>query len=95
MRQLEGKTLTTIDRKKPFRVVAVMDDSVRVIPEDGNGAKRKILRVRVEHIAALGLSKENCLDRIKQEYPDSQNKSYIASLALAVADASGCDCRKI
>ena len=40
VRQLEGTTLATLHQEKPFRVVAVLDDSVRVLPEDGSGAER-------------------------------------------------------
>ena len=84
--RLEGQTLTTLHQDKPFTVVAVLNDCVKVLPQDGGGAERTVRRDRIEHIAGLGLARDELRKRVADEYPDSQNTSYIAALANAVAD---------
>ncbi len=81
VRQLQGATLATLHRARPFTVVAVEDDCVRVLPQDGKGTERSVRRDRVEHVAGLGLPRDELRRRVAQEYPDSQNTSYIAALA--------------
>lgn len=88
IRQLEGETLETLAQCKRFRIVSVHDDSVRVCPEDGAGVERTVLRERIEYIASLGLAREELRERTGQEYPDSQNTSYIAALAFAVSSTA-------
>jgi hypothetical protein len=81
VRQFEGCTLATLHRAKPFTIVAVEDDCVRVMPRDGKGAERSVRRDRIKHVAGMGLPREEVRRRVAQEYPDSQNTSYIAALA--------------
>lgn len=78
VRQLEGATLFTLDRGKLFSVLAV--EGIRVLPQDGKGAERKIRRDRLERIAGLGLSRDELRRRVAEEYQGSQNTSYIAAL---------------
>lgn len=82
VRRLEGETLSTLHQNKPFTVVEVRDDCVLVRPEDGNGAVRLVRRDRIEHIAGLGLTGDELVQRVRQEYPDSRNTSYIAALGF-------------
>lgn len=85
VRALEGATLTTLHRSKPFRVVAVEEDRVRVVPVDGNGTERAVRRERVEHMAGLRFSRDEMVRRTAQEFPDSRNTSYMAAIAFAVS----------
>lgn len=85
IRALEGTTLPTLHRARLFRVEAVEDDRVRVVPTAGNRTERTILRERIEHMASLGVSREEMRRRAASEFPDSQNTSYMAALAFAAS----------
>lgn len=87
VRRLEGETLATLQQGKPFTVVEVRDDCVLVRPEDGGGAVRSVRRDRVEHVAGLGLAADELAHRVRQEYPDSRNTSYIAAIVSATTPA--------
>lgn len=85
VRQLEGTTLCTLHKSKPFTVVSVHTDCVRVVPEDGTGSERPIRRDRIEHMASLALQRDELRHRTQREYADSQNTSYIAAIVYEVS----------
>lgn len=78
---LKGATLTTLHRRKQFTVLAVDDEYVRVVPQDGVGKPRSVRRDRIEHIAHLGLERDRLVERTRQELLESRNTSYIAAIA--------------
>ena len=82
VRQLEGKTLLTPARSKPFRIVRVMGDRVEFVPVNGNGTVRWFPRADLEHIArqVVGLTAKEIQPRVRQEWPDDQNTSYVAAI---------------
>lgn len=82
VRKLEGTTLATLRRSKPFVVLAVEDDRVRILPRGGKGGERSVPRAHIERIAAMGLSREEARQRTAEEFPNSQNTSYIAAIAF-------------
>jgi hypothetical protein len=88
VRKLEGSMLSTVRYVKPFHVVAVRDESVQVQPEDGSGTIRSVPREHIERIAGLELQREEVYRRTRQEFPKSQNTSYIAAIAFAVSTRS-------
>ena len=85
VRDLEGSTLFTLHRNKPFDVDEVRDDEILVIPHDGKRKRRKILRRNIEIAVGLNIPKENLRKRVQQEFPDNQNSSYIAAIVSEVA----------
>ncbi len=87
VRQLEGATLAPLHHDKPFTVFSVLEDSVRLLPQDGTGSERSVRRDQIEHIAGLGVSREELRQRAAREFPGNQNTSYIAAIASAVAQA--------
>lgn len=89
VRALEGATLSTLHRAKTFRVVAVEEDCVRVVPTAGNGTERPVRRDRIEHMAGLGVSRGEMRRRAAREFPGSRNTSYMAALAFAASRPGG------
>ena len=85
VQSLQGKTLHTLTQKRPFQVVDVQDDQVVVLPISG---KKKpwppIRRDRIEYIASLKLPREQIRKRVREEFSDSVNPSYIAAIVNAV-----------
>jgi hypothetical protein len=80
VKQLEGTTLYTLWQHKPFKIVEVTTDLVRLVPQEGRLRRRNIRRDRIEHIAGLGLPQDILRKRVQQEYPESQNTSYYAAI---------------
>jgi hypothetical protein len=85
VRRLEGQTLNTLTRARPFTVLAVGQESVRLRPEIGKHSERCVPRRQIEHIASLGLPKEKLRQAALAEFPKSQNTSYIAALAFSAS----------
>ncbi len=81
VRRLEGETLTTLRNPSPFLVIAVGGANVRIVTRGGKGSPRSIPRAQIEHIAAQRLSREESRIKTMEEYPKSQNTSYIAAIA--------------
>lgn len=82
VRRLKGATLATLHHAKPFVVLAVDDDRVRIMTRDGKGGERSVPRDQIERIAALRLRREEFRQRTAEEFPNSQNTSYIAAIAF-------------
>jgi hypothetical protein len=80
VQELQGKTLLTLARQRPFRVVSVSSDRVEFVPENGNGNVRWFPRKDIELIAGLGLARDEIRPRLQQEWPSCQNTSYVASI---------------
>jgi hypothetical protein len=85
VRQLKGKTLKTLHRKKPFTVIDVLKDRVKVRPEGGNGTVRPLRGKVIEDFIDLGISREELRRRISDAHPDSRNTSYYAAIAYEVS----------
>jgi hypothetical protein len=85
VRQLKGQTLMTLYQNKPFTVVAVLKDRVKVRPEEGNGTERPLRGKVIEDFIDLGISREELRRRISDAYPDSRNTSYYAAIAYEVS----------
>jgi|SRR3954452_16088867 hypothetical protein len=83
VRQLEGATLVTLHNAKPFAVVEVDGNCVRLRTDGGKGSARSVRREQIEHIASLRLSREELRQRTQVEYPKNQNTSYIAAIVFA------------
>src|SRR5262245_11426816 len=83
--QLQGKTLQTLYRPKPFRVVSVQTDSVRVIPEEGKGKIRPIRLDRIEELFRQRLGKDELRRQALRLYPESRNTSYMAAIVHAIS----------
>jgi hypothetical protein len=82
IRAMEGETLHTLRRGKPFTVIAVHEDRVRVFPQDGKGSERSVPRDQIEYVANLELRQSEMRQAALQQYPKSQNTSYIAAIAF-------------
>lgn len=48
IRKLKGRTLKTMDRRKPFTIVAITDETVTVLPQS-TGKERPISRAGIEN----------------------------------------------
>jgi hypothetical protein len=83
--RLEGKKLFTLYRQKPFSIVSVSSTVVKFIPLEGKQRRRGIRRERIEHLASLGLSKDDLRKRIQEIYPESQNTSYYAAIVHEIS----------
>lgn len=79
IRKLKGRTLKTLDRQKPFTVVAVTYDKVTVIPQS-TGKERPISREGVEnayrHLLVTG---RLTLAEIEKDYAP-RNPVYVAAI---------------
>jgi hypothetical protein len=86
VRALSGRTLHTLTQGRPFRIVEVTDDRVRVVPGEGKGAARNLPRERIEHLLELSehLDPDNLRAAAQQEWPRDQNTSYLAALVAAL-----------
>ena len=76
--------LATLTHIKLFQIVAVDDKRAQVAPQEGTGAPRYVLRERIEHIATLGIQREELCKRVREEYDDEMNASYIAAIVCEV-----------
>ena len=85
VQRLEGRTLHTLYQQKPFEIIKVTDKMVRLMPCEGKRRRRSILRNRIEHLAALGLHKDELRKRVQEEYPTSQNTSYYAAIVHEIS----------
>ncbi len=85
VRQLKGKTLRTLHRKKPFTVIDVGEHRVEVSPEDGNQTVRPLRQEVIEQFADRGIPREELRRRISDAHPDSRNTSYYAAIAYEVS----------
>lgn len=79
IRKLKGRTLKTLDRRKPFTIVAITDNTVTVLPLS-TGKERPIARVGIEnafrHLQTTG---QLTLAEIEKEYA-SRNPVYVAAM---------------
>jgi hypothetical protein len=82
VRRLEGATILTLHKVKPFVVCKVEDDRVRFRPDDGKGSERSVRRDQIERIASLRLSREELRRRAQEEFPKNRNTSYIAAIVF-------------
>ena len=85
VRRLQGKTLATLHDAKPFVVLSVDDDRVRIRPQGGRGGERSVHRDQIERMAGMGLRREELRRRTAEEFPNNQNTSYIAAIAFAAS----------
>ena len=85
VQRLEGRTLHTLYRPKPFEIVKVTNKVVSLMPREGKQRPRSILRGRIEHLAGLGLRRDELRKRVQAEYPTSQNTSYYAAIVHEIA----------
>ena len=82
---LEGETLLTLKQRKRFKILRVLPDRVEFVPEDGNETIRHCLRDDIERLADSDIShSEITVSRAKEEWPSTQNTSYLAAIAQAV-----------
>ena len=81
---LEGRTLLTLARRRPFKIVAVSSDRVEFVPEQGKGTVRWFPRKDIEYIASLNLKREDLRARLQEEWPSDQNTSYVAAIIYEV-----------
>lgn len=52
IRSLKGRTLKTLDRRKPFIVVAITDEIVTILPQS-TGKQRPIGREGIEMVSGI------------------------------------------
>ncbi len=88
VRQLEGTTLHTLTQRRPFTVTRVENDKVTIEPHIGKRCERSMLRDRIEHIADATVPKDMLRKHVQNEYPTTQNSSYIAAIAYEVSRLS-------
>ena len=83
--QLKGKTLLTRARQKGFDVVDVLSDRIQFAPKNGKGTLRWLDRASIEQVAEMNLEESELTPlRLKAEFPDDQNLSYMAAIVYAV-----------
>jgi hypothetical protein len=83
VRALEGKSLHTLARKSPFKIVAVTEDLVEVRVSTG---KNRLIRLdRIVELTEMGLQPDELRQRAQQEWEDSWNTSYLAAIAHAAS----------
>ena len=88
---LSGRTLTTRSRSKEFDIVEVRSDRIIFVPRAGTGRERWISRKWLEHVDSLHLDESELLPvRLRQEFPDDQNLSYMAAIVHAARATGGC-----
>jgi hypothetical protein len=82
VQKLEGKTLYTSARNKPFDVVEVRPDRIVFTPRNGSGAYRWADRRQIETAYQLAGSNNNYITAIivQEKYPNDRNSSYIAAI---------------
>jgi hypothetical protein len=87
VRNLEGKTLRTIEQNFPFDIVEVTHDRIVFIPQRGNGTKRWWPRRDLEQLydAFLDIEAVSPAD-VREHWPNDQNTSYVAAILNAVKD---------
>jgi hypothetical protein len=84
VQRLEGATLHTLAQGRPFKIVEVTTDVVRLVPEEGKRKRREVRRDRIEYIAGLGVDRDKLRKRVLEEYPTSQNTSYYAAIVYEI-----------
>ena len=87
VRQLESKTLLTMERDCPFDIVEVTHDRIVFVPQRGNGTSRWWPRRELEELydAFLDLNVISPAD-VREHWPNDQNTSYVAPILNAVKD---------
>jgi hypothetical protein len=87
LQRLVGRTLETLFRPASFKIVAVDEKYVTVVPLSRSQAKREILCERIEQIAAARLERDELLKGIRDRW-DTRNASYIAAIAFHISSQS-------
>lgn len=83
--KLNGRTLHTLARAAPFRVVGVSSDRVEFVQQRSkNGTVRWFPRSDIEHFASLGLGRDEIRTRLMTEWPNDQNTSYVATIIYEI-----------
>jgi hypothetical protein len=81
VRALIGEPLRTLTYDRPFAIVSVEGDVVRIKNSKNKG--RAISLSRIEEVAGLGLQRDEYRQRTHRLFPESRNTSYIAAIAHA------------
>lgn len=85
IKSLEGKTLFTLARHKPFDIVSVLNDRVVYIPKSGSGTPRWSYRKDIEYLVGLRMKLgELTPSQVAEEFPSEYNSSYLAAFVEAV-----------
>lgn len=89
-RQLEGETLYTVYRHKPFNIINVHEDRVTFVPQDGKGTHRWVRREQIERIFER-VHNGRSLDRqlVQEHYPNDYNTSYITAIVKRLFEVLG------
>jgi hypothetical protein len=82
--RLEGRTLSTLKYEKPFKIVEVTTDRVRLVPQSGKRTRRNVRRDRIEFLVDLRVNRDELRQAVQREYPKSQNTSYYAAIVDAI-----------
>lgn len=78
---LQGKTLLTVARKRPFQIVDVDDTRVTFVPANGKGTQRWEERSTIEDLMNLCRAKGRLSAHdVAEAYPDTWNSSYLAAI---------------
>jgi hypothetical protein len=85
VQSLSGQTLQTRAHNKPFDILEVRSDRIVFSPQAGSGRQRWISRAWLERVHNLRLDESELTpSRLKQEFPNDQNLSYMAAIVAAV-----------
>jgi len=85
IKRLEGRILQTLSKEKPFIIVEVTAETVRLVPQLGKRKDRTIQCGRIEHLAGMGLQRDELRREVQKEYPESHNASYYAAIVHEIA----------
>jgi hypothetical protein len=84
VKELEGKSINTLVRKKPFKIHGVLDDRIIYIPKT-SGSPRWSYRKDIEYLVELRKKKGKLSPSdIAAEFPKEYNSSYMAAVVDTV-----------